>query len=96
MKKTIRLTENDLEKLVKKVLSEQSNKFVLGTKQRADAGRKRYVEILKSAVRELGTNDANEVINEIPINLLMNIKDETDKLLVIYKQLKKESEEPPR
>jgi uncharacterized protein YbaR (Trm112 family) len=47
--------------------------------------------MLKSAISQLGTNDAYELNDEVPIVLLTKIMNETNKLMSLYKQVDKES-----
>lgn len=81
MSKVVNLTESDLVRLVKRIMVEQTM-----NSPEYDSERKKYNEFLKSALQQLGTNDAYEALNPDPTKILMDIINRTNKLLELYKK----------
>lgn len=88
MKKTIKLTESDLNDLVKKVIEEQAN-YVLSLEKRFKFARQQYLQFLESSLRSLRPNEANEIISNDD-QLLVDILEQTGNLLKMVRDLELE------
>lgn len=88
MKKTIKLTESDLNDLVKKVIDEQKN-YVLSLEKRFEFARQKYLQFLESSLRSLRPNEANEIISNDD-KLLVDILEQTGNLLKMVRDLELE------